>query len=328
MSHRRALSQLYQISPSQLEEHGIPEALANNIIEKEIELDNNATSAVIHELIALYSKAIEHCEQQNNPKYLDFQERMHKMLIKPQVLAILKLKNCKNANPEPSPIIITDENAVDTEDIPLPGSDELSLRKYQAELTRKELSAQLNASLFKQKSQKNVNIAIERHSTYSKETAHRAVNDFKSQDSALNNRLASRKQRNFTRSLSYGIIDFEGLNSSTCDLSDLYEENNTSTKSNLFVIEEQIKNNYAMFEHRLEEIMEQNYGERALKIAEIKLKYESQINEFTGMGEVMDMLVEQMKKNMKEEIDKIIEEHLIKRKESVQKLKEELFISG
>ena len=322
MKHRRVFSQFLQkpTRPSCINE--ISSELAKNIIEKELELEHNITSTAIHELIALYSKAMEHYEQQENSKYLDYQERMHKMLIRPQVLLILKQKNCKNGNPETSSIIKSEEIKPNSLESPIQASDELSQRKYQAELTRKELSAQLNTSLFKHKSEKNFNIIIDRHSNFTKETAHRAVVDFKSQDLAVDKRLASRQRKKLNHSLSFGNFDSNDLKMFSCDVSDIYEENNTSTKSSLFVIEEQIKDNFEQFEKGLEEIMEKNFGERSLKIAEIKQKYESQINEFAGMGEVMEMVVEQMKKNMKEDIDNITEEYVAKRKEDIQKLKD------
>ena len=63
--------------------------------------------------------------------------------------------------------------------------------------------------------------------------------------------------------------------------------------------------------------MEKNFGQRALKIAEVKHKYEVQMEEISGMGDMMQMLVSQMKKNMQEEIDKIVEEFDRKRKEEI-----------
>ena len=71
--------------------------LAMRIIEKELDLERSWDIKVIHELMALYSKMIEYYEQNNNPKYYDFQDRMHKMLIKPQVIAALQKANCPSS---------------------------------------------------------------------------------------------------------------------------------------------------------------------------------------------------------------------------------------
>ena len=89
-------------------------------------------------------------------------------------------------------------------------------------------------------------------------------------------------------------------------------------------MEVQNTENFENFEKKLEEIMEKNFSDRAMKIAEIKYKYESQMNEISGMGDLQDMLIVQMKKNMQEEINSAIQEFDIKRKEEVQRLKEEM----
>ena len=298
--------------------------LAQQMIEKELEFDKTITSTVIHELISLYSRAMEHYERNDNPKYLDFQERMHKMLIKPQVLSILKQKNCTSDMQETVPLPPSSE--AHPGDLPqVYGLDELSVRKQQADLTRKELSSRLNKNLFKHKAQKNFSMMIERHRDFTRDIANKAVADFKSQDSSLEMRLASRKKKQYlSRSMSLGSSDMSDINTFACDLSDIYEEQNTSTKSSLFTIEEHT-HDYESFENKLEDIMEKNFGERAMKVAEIKMKYQNQINEFSGMGEMMNMLVEQMRKNMQEDIESVMVEYDLKRKQEIRKLKEELY---
>ncbi len=67
--------------------------------------------------------------------------------------------------------------------------------------------------------------------------------------------------------------------------------------------------------------MEQNYSQRAAKIADIKVKYEAQITEMSGMGDFMKAVVDQMKKNMKEEIDSVVLEFDERKKEQIAALK-------
>lgn len=122
-----------------------------------------------------------------------------------------------------------------------------------------------------------------------------------------------------------GSSELDGMNVFACDFSDIYEEQNTSTKSSLFTIEEHAQDNYENFEDRLEEIMEKNFGERAIKVSEIRIKYQNQISEFSGMGEIMGMLVEQMKKNMQEDVEAVMIEYDLKRKQEIRKLKEEIY---
>ena len=383
----------------------ISKELALKMIEFEHEVEKNCQPKVINELIHLYSEAIEFYSQKNNPKYLDFQNRMHKMLINPRVLASLKQDSSSNSpkknstnpirpkTPE-SKLISTEvndelfeikENFKEIKEKPLvmespavenrvndaqqknpsfPGLflDTQTLRETSPDFPRplksphfaeikspkfatsasyskfeqsKQFSAQKNRTLVKKKysetlskndpqakKTRNLKIIIDRHSSNTKDTATRAVADFKSQDSALDRRLASRKQIQLTRSMtlnSYSPTEISGI--FDCDLSD-YEDHDASTKSSCFVIEEQTMETSDNYERMLEEIMEKNFGEKALKIAETKQKYLTQINEISGMGEVMDMLVKQMRINMEEEISLIVQEFDSKRKEEISKLKE------
>ena len=310
--------------------------LAMKIIEKELELEKTWNSSVIHELMALYSQAIEYYEQQGNPRYYDFQDRMHKMLIKPQVISVLQRLNCPEASTSESPSVIssnpiqsTPEEAPKQEVLVQTVHDSpMTQRKFQAEQTRKQFSIEFNKSLSKHKTQRNFNIIIDRHSSSSKETALKATADFKSQDSALQRRLASRQKSQLTKSmtfLSYSSNDLSRVFG--CDLSDVDEELNTSTKSSFFAVDDQTSDICERFEKRLEEIMEKSFSERSCKIAEIKFRYESQINEITGMGDMMDILVKQMRVNMQEEIDFLVQEYDLKRKEEIRALKEEMSTS-
>jgi hypothetical protein len=333
--------------------------LAMKIIEKEIELEKSWDPKVIHELMNLYSKIIEQYEQNNNPKYLDFQDRMHKMLVRPQVISALQRLNCsrrpsdstgetsksskdlKHSKSLKDPKLEMPETQSKTEDSSQPSmsaeakpklsidkillnpsksSNALAARKAQAEQTRKTLAEKLTKNLSKVKSFRNVECIIERQSSTSRETAHKAVADFKSQESGLERRKASRKLSAMARSMTLNSSnDFS--RSSRCDISGTTEENNSSAKiSNLF--EDHSVENFDNFEKRLESIMEKNYTERAMKIAEIKIKYENQMEEIRGTGDIMDLVVRQMKVNMQEEIQKVTTEFDARRKEEIRKLRE------
>ena len=169
---------------------------------------------------------------------------------------------------------------------------------------------------FPAKLSRNTRIIVDRHETYTKETTAKAIKDFKSQDSALKHRLASRKKLMLTRSMTNSSF-------SRMDLSDIIEDEPISTNNDkgCFIIEEHPVE-MDKFELKLEEIMERNFAQRAAKTAEIKLKYESQISEMAGMGDLMKMVVDQMRENMKKEIDEAVEEFDRKRREEIKALKE------
>ena len=414
MSQRRSFSFFRRKKEEPLPKPAsISSDLAMRIIEKELDLERSWDIKVIHELMALYSKMIEYYEQNNNPKYYDFQDRMHKMLIKPQVIAALQKVNCPSEedkaksptkpasnihlrgqltepgstidtlkhrgrqeacckspsketesksiqldletpeiieNPENNwknePIHTIEHDLIESkaeifksnfENIEKPSEKEnsqranlnkschLAERKEQAEATRKILSKELSRTLKRSKTNRNAGIIIERQSSITRETAQKATADFKSQDTALERRLASRKMAQLTKSMTFTSYNSNDLSRVFgCDLSDLDEENNTSTKSSFFTTEVQNTENFENFEKRLEEIMEKNFSDRAMRIAEIKYKYESQMNDISGMGDLQDMLILQMKKNMQEEINSVVQEFDIKRKDEIQRLKEEL----
>ena len=59
------------------------------LLETEIELEKGYKLEVIEDLITLYSHAIEHYNEEGDPKYYDYQDRLHKLLITPEVAQIL-----------------------------------------------------------------------------------------------------------------------------------------------------------------------------------------------------------------------------------------------
>lgn len=316
MRHRRACTES-QVYSSGLLSGDIPSDLAKKIIEKELELEKNTIATVIHELNTLYSKAIEYFEQQNDPKYLDFQERLQKMLIKPNVLAALQQQNSNKSLESP----VNSKPVLDS------AAEKMRQRKEEADVTRKELSGMFSKTLQSSNPGKTLDMIIDRQSDHSKETANKALIDFKSQDSALERRLEQRKKRQISQSMNFSKHEVDDLSFIfNPELTESYEENSYSTKSSLFTSEDHSlypKCNYEGYETRLEAVMENVFSERAFKIAEVTYKYESQINEFEGMGEMMGILMNQMRENMQEEIKNIIDEYDKKKNDDIQKIKEE-----
>ena len=70
--------------------------LAYSILYKELELDSSPTAKVLHELVDLYSKAIEYHCQNDDLRHLDFEYRMHSTLRRPDVLRLLQAHNKSN----------------------------------------------------------------------------------------------------------------------------------------------------------------------------------------------------------------------------------------
>jgi hypothetical protein len=381
---RRKKEEKAQPKPSKAPEpQADPELdLAMKMIEKEHELEKAPEAKTIHELIAIYSEAIEFYSHKNNSKYIDLQKRMHGILRRPEIMQALKVETSKRtfqaSSPVPamrkldsSPLLnsrasetrlsksfeeeiqeskenqetsveksedveknteiqkFDEENIVvdvegKQEDCRENAEDESRKTRYfhKRHLTdpdRLKLAERLTKKL--ESGGKNLGIIIERHSKTNKTTVNRAAADFKSQDSALERRLASRQKQKLTQSMSFSSCNLnESSEAFKCDISEVLEFNESSTKTSCFVVEEQL-DECERFEKMLEEIMEQNYSQRAAKIADIKVKYEAQITEMSGMGDFMKAVVDQMKKNMKEEIDSVVLEFDERKKEQIAALK-------
>lgn len=65
------------------------ESFSIKLLEKEIQLEKTFRVDIIQDLITMYSHAIEHYNEQNDPKYYDYQDRLHKLLLKPEVASVL-----------------------------------------------------------------------------------------------------------------------------------------------------------------------------------------------------------------------------------------------
>ena len=76
-------------------------------------------------------------------------------------------------------------------------------------------------------------------------------------------------------------------------------------------------------ENIIEKIMEDNYMEKTEKVTEIKVKFETQINEFSGQGGIYVEIANQMRKKMKEEIAIVTQALDLKRKDEIAKAKSE-----
>lgn len=314
----------------------IPTELAMKILEAENEVLKFPTPSTIQDLVSHYSEAIEFYSSINDLKYLDFQKRMHNLLTNPKVFKSFSKTPVKPAikrsesfsepfssktekkaeNKLGSPECLKTEKFVEEKinsgDVsPVSTCPSISSPVHKDKGYRNSL--QLDGGMVQGK---NFRIIVDRHSKYSKDSANKAINDFKSQDMALAGRLASRKKQMITRSMTSS--SFSCLN-----LSDILEEpvNTENSKKGCFVIEEHPVE-MDKFEMKLEEIMEKNFAQRASKIAEIRLKYESQISELSSMGELMQKVVAQMKSSMQEEISAAIEEFDKLRKEEIRMLKE------
>ncbi|OMJ91778.1 hypothetical protein SteCoe_5558 [Stentor coeruleus] len=253
---------------------------------------------------------------QDDMKYLDFQERMHKMLLRPEILSILQGSSSS----------LSETNEINDEGIKKPvqkftHEDTFGLRKEQAEESRKQFSNQLCIDFV---TENKCNYLINTSSNDLKKISDLIRQSIKDQDINLNNRLALRRTKTQIKLLNLSqVSQKKNLNSfnDSC-----IEENDTAcSRSSFYNSEESLKELHEKYEKHLEELMEKSLNERSLKIFETKTKYESQICELLEGGGLLVLVANEMKKNLQEELSKITEFYDSKRKEDIKKLRNEIY---
>lgn len=278
----------------------LSEDLALSILETEQELEKKPTLELIQNLTNLYTQAIEHYESQENPNYLDFQEKLQKLLIRPQVFSILSksapvgFKNPATIPETPSSLLSTPENSP----------------KSKSEYHRRQLSQQLSYTIDPHQSSDLLNT----HSDLSKSSSNFTVSALKQQETSLEDKISARKLKRINRKTSYSLVP---------DLSCIEHDSLTTTKSSLSSLQD-FKDNFERYEKALEGIMDSNLTQRAIKILEIQEKYQKKIEKSRGQ-EYMSIIIAQLQSQMNNEIYEISQEFDIKRQVEIQKAKTELY---
>ena len=129
--------------------------------------------------------------------------------------------------------------------------------------------------------------------------------DFSAQEKSLESRLTQRRVSMLNRSHSIGIMGNVGEFdvSGGCDRE-------------------------AMMQKEIEEFLENNFAMQATAVAEINVKYETEIHQIDGHGGVMAMVVEEMRKNKEAEVGVVKSYYERIRREEVMKNKKKYLVSG
>ena len=83
-------------SPLRLKENWNNCEFSVKLLEKELELEKNCTKSSVEDLITLYSEAIEHYNEISDTKFYDFQDKLHKFLLRAEVAAVMDGHNSNN----------------------------------------------------------------------------------------------------------------------------------------------------------------------------------------------------------------------------------------
>lgn len=280
----------------------LPCDFAMKLIEREISLEKSCDKACIEELIKLYSLAIEHYSIKGDEKVKDYQSRMQRMLRRPDVLKVFSYK----LNPQPNPnklvpkAVNGHENPIESQ--PEPQEDPLINEEIKSlpefVLTEEEIK-------FHTKEAENV---VEHKEISDKALGDKLLDSVKSQENDLATRL---KRRKISRPVSMSPVIDSPVNEIESPKSVTSEVKNITGE----ILSED-------FELQIQQVMEKHYKEKAEKVAEVTVRYNSEISAMEDSG-MMGMVVAQMKINMKQEIDDIGKDYDEKRKNEVKKLREE-----
>ena len=264
------------------------------LIEKEAELERDCNVDIIQDLVQLYTEAVEYYSYIKDKKYNDFQNRMHKMFLRPDVINAMK-QNIPSSSQKKN--------------------TSMQQRKLESDNIKTAQSA-IAVNHVHNQNTKNLTRIIEYSKLRNIEIARKAALDFKLQDQDLEKRLNSRKKSMLTKSMdssrhiNRSIIDDKNLKT-------VSEESDSQTSSFVkFIEEEEID-----IEAELEKIMEKYCMEKAIGIAQVTLKYETQIKEMDGDGIIMEQIRQQLRKDMQCELLEFSNEIEQRKVEEIYRLK-------
>lgn len=285
----------------------IPESLAQQIIEKELELESNCSLQVLTTLARHYKEAIEFYEEHGDLKHLHYQERLQKIFMRPNVLKMMQEENLPHKSSMRSQV-----QRRKTE-ISVGGPEKLSHKSQTLSALKERPVVGFG------KHDKMVARIMENQHKRTEHVSSRAKTDISSQETGLSERLANRKQRILNTSNDSSFFNRSGWKSSPRNNID------DSISSSFFLDIESDKSaggtSSAKFHEQVEKIIEDSYSEKTEKISQIKIKYESQISELEQEGEICLEIIKDLKKNMNAEIEEITSTLKAKRKAQLLSLK-------
>ena len=287
------------------------------LLDKEMELESSVTITTLTDLVDLYRQAIEYYEDIKSQKYWDLQERLQKILMRPEVLSMMKEEHQKTkSNQRTRPRASTQASVLSKD------------KRQQFENNKKAFNTQLQDSGIVQVHNvtKLATKLVENQESTNKQAIEKSVSNLKTQDLSLEDRLKMRKKRTQNMSPNTSLIkEFRPVVSPV---------NENSTSSSFFFEFQDDKSSEGKsmnssfmrsdeLESLIEKIMEDSYLEKTERVTEIKVKYETQINEYSGQGAVYDEIIKNLKSQMADEIDFVNKELDLSRKQAIAKAKAE-----
>ena len=271
--------------------------------------------STLTELVDLYRLGIEYYEDIKSQKYWDLQERLQKILMRPEVLSMMKQEHQKSkTSSKGRPRTSTQASSSSRE------------KRQQYENNKKAFNTQLQDSGVVQVPNvtKLATKLVENSESTNKQTTEKSVNNLKTQDLSLEDRLKMRKKRTQHISPDTSLVKepqpvVSPLNEDSTSSSFFFEfQDDKSSDGKSVNLSFQRSDE---LESLIEKIMEDSCLEKTEKVTEVKVKYESQINEYSGQGAACDGIVKGLQSQMADEIDCITKDLDLRRKQAIAKAK-------
>lgn len=231
MCFRNPLSKsAYQLPSQDWDSESSPSPKAKNskfvaiqMIELEMQLEQSCTWETVLKLSKLYSQAIEHFDDQEDPKCFDIQTKLHRMLQRPDVQSVLS--NPSEAKSE--------------------STDFLPVKKAEFETRKKDLSQTLNTILEVDKQNSAVCAdLIGKEEIKAQIVSEKVMDSLNNQESGLENRLIERRTSMKKKNLSFcsGFVEKSDLSAGGPSIEMQME------------IEEFLENHFAQQSHAISDI--------------------------------------------------------------------------
>lgn len=274
-----------------------PDDIATKIFNQELQLESTCTLAVLNKLVTLYKEAIEYYEEHKSSMCKKYQDRLHKILIQPKVLEIMKAENSQK-----HPKKIRTRERGKTHPAALFQQSNLIIEENEKD---------------EEKRNRLVSRIVENQVKRTENVIGKALSDLKTQEGNLHERLLKRK---LTFSSVSSESSFRSSFSGKSPNCSLPQSPLAGYSKGFFDFdgEKSPMETFGGLHGQIEKIIEENFNEKTEKITQIKVKY-AQIDELEMEGNKSE--ADEMKKNLASEIEELNKELDFKRKHLINNLK-------
>lgn len=284
----------------------LPDNFAIRLLEREMHLERTFEKSTVEELVVLYSTAIEYYNTKEDDQALNYQLRMQKMLKRPEVLKIFSM------SPTKKPDLSLNEETIEPEEATEPDSTNTEKPEFLWKELETPRSTQATAE-------------VKRKEVCDRVTGDKLADSLKSQENDLETRLKRRKIGRALSGISFvysPVSEVDSPKSPKSPKSIIDEIPEKDEESEKVQDKELERKRELELETRIQDIMESSYEEKSAKIAEITVKYSTEINSLEESGG-LEIVINQLKVNMNDEIAQVNKEFDDKRRAQVKAVREE-----